>query len=368
MKRFEYGKAVLEDLASQFNLDNLFESLMTPGKHMCVRVNVLKASPEDVMEEMERKGYKPYQPYEYEELVCVPIEGPFKVPKLEKFVIADKQAGESVYVGANLYAPGVLKSEASPGEEVTVLIERTLDPVAVGISRIGKEVPKRGIAVEVTKSVYKAPKFRELEAFERGWIYPQSAPAIASVRALEPEGLVVDLNAAPGGKSFHAYELMKGKGKVVSFEVSKKRAQRMRREMERLGHNVELIVKDSRYADLDFPQLVGKADRVIVDPPCTSIGVIPKLWDVKKDEDMLNAYKYQVQFVKVAHKLLKRGGLMLYSTCTLTKKENEEVIEFAEELGFEVVEKETPWGKTPVKVVPYLHQEPGFFIAVLRKR
>ncbi|UXD21783.1 16S rRNA methyltransferase [Ignicoccus pacificus DSM 13166] len=365
---FWYGKLILEDLGSQFNLDELFESLRTPGRHMCLRVNLLKASPEEVMEELEEKGYKPYQPFkEVPEAVCVRVEGPFEIPRLERFVIADKYAAESVYVGANLYSPGVLKSEAEPGREVSILAERTLEPVAIGISKIGREVPERGIAVEVTLSKYKAPKFRELKAFEEGKVYPQSLPAMVAVRALEPEGLVVDLNAAPGGKSFHAYELLKGKGKVISFEVSKKRANKMRREMRRLGHEIELMVKDSRYADLDFPELVEKADRVIVDPPCTSIGVIPKVWDEKKDEDMLNSFKYQIQFVKVAYKLLKKGGLMLYSTCTLTKKENEEVLDFAQELGFEIVERDTPWGKAPVKVVPYVHQEPGFFISILKK-
>jgi len=366
---FEYGKQILEELKSQFDLEELLKALKTPGKHLCLRVNLLRAAPELVVEELEKKGYKAYQPYrEVPELVCVKVEGPFEVPLAEKVVVADKRAAESVLMGADLYAPGVLEAKGvKPGDEVTVVAERTLEPVGYGVSLAGEELPSRGKAVEVKVSKFKAPKFRELESFKAGLVYPQSAPAAVAVRVLEPQGLVVDMNAAPGGKSFHAYELMDGKGKLVAFDISRKRIEKMKEEMRRLGHSFEVIRVDSRYLDLDFPELVGKVDRVIVDPPCTAIGVIPKVWDVKRDEDMINAYKYQVQFVKVAHKLLKKGGLMLYSTCTLTKTENEKVVEFAESLGFEVVEKETPWGKTPVKVDPTRHGEPGFFIAILRK-
>ncbi len=363
---FWYGKRILEELSSQFPLQSLFDALRSPGKHLCLRVNLLKATPEEVMEELEKMGYEPYQPY-LPELVCVKVEGPFEVPRLDRYVIADKRAAESVLMGADLYAPGVVASEGlEEGKEVAVLAERTLEPVAIGKALVS-EVPKKGKVVEVTLSKYKAPKFRELKAFEEGKVYPQGAPSVIAVKALEPEGLVIDMNAAPGGKSFYAYELMKGRGKLIAFDISKKRIQKMKEEMRRLGHSFQVIRADSRYLDLDFPELVGKADRVIVDPPCTAIGVIPKVWDEKKDEDMINAYKYQIQFVKVAYKLLKEGGLMLYSTCTLTKTENEGVLDFAQELGFEVVEKETPWGRTPIKVNPLEHGEPGLFISILRK-
>ncbi len=366
---FEYGKAILEELSSQFPLNELFKALKTPGKHLCLRVNLLKGSPEEVIEELERKGYKAYQLYkELPELVCVPVEGPFDVPVVEKVVVADKRAAESVLMGSDLYAPGVLEAKGiKPGDEVTVVAERTFEPVGYGVSLVGEVLPERGKAVEMKITKFKAPKFRELDAFKRGLVYPQSAPAVAAVRALEPEGLVVDMNAAPGGKSFHAFELMRGKGKLIAFDISRKRISKMLEEMRRLGHSFDVARADSRYLDLDFPELVGKADRAIVDPPCTAIGVIPKVWDVKRDEDMFNAYKYQIQFIKVAHKILKKGGIMLYSTCTLTKTENERVLEFAEKLGFEIIEKDTPWGKTPVKVDPVRHGEPGFFIALLKK-
>ncbi|ALU11748.1 16S rRNA methyltransferase [Ignicoccus islandicus DSM 13165] len=366
-ERFKYGELIKEDLSSQGNLNEILESLLSPGKHLCVRVNRLKAKPEDVMYEMELKGFKPYQPYkELEELVCVKVEGPFEIPILDSYIIADKRAAESVYIGANLYAPGIISMKnVKEGKEVTILSERTMDPVGIGFAKISEKAP-RGLAVEVTMSVYKAPKFRELEAFKKGGIYPQSAPAVAAVKALQPRGLIVDLNAAPGGKSFHAYEL--SKGKVISVDISRKRLSKMIEEMKRLGHNIEIIREDGRYFDLKHPELLGKVDRVIVDPPCTSIGVVPKLWDEKSDEDLINAYNYQVQFVKVAYRLLKKGGLMLYSTCTITRKENEEVIEFAKRLGFEVLEIETPWGKTPIKVFPHMHKEPGFFISILRKK
>jgi len=366
---FDYGELILRELEEQFPLEKLFEALRSPGRHLCVRVNVLRGTPEAVMKELRERGYEPYVPYEaVPELVCVPVEGPFEIPKADAFVVADKRAAESVLVGADLYAPGVVGGRGlEPGREVTVLAERTLEPVGYGRSLVGERIPSKGKVVDVEISRFRGPKFRELKAFEEGLIYPQSAPSVAAVRALEPEGLVIDMNAAPGGKSFHAFELMRGKGRLMAFDVSRRRIEKMREEMKRLGHSFEVFRADSRYLDLDFPELVGKADRVMVDPPCTSIGVIPKVWDIKRDRDMINAFKYQIQFVKVAHKLLKKGGIMLYSTCTLTKTENEKVVEFAEELGFEILEKEVPWGTTPIKVNPVDHKEPGLFISLLRK-
>ena len=127
-----------------------------------------------------------------------------------------------------------------------------------------------------------------------------------------------------------------------------------------------------------MPTLVGKADRVLVDPPCSALGTRPKLYDETKFEHVLGLAKYQRQFLKVAARLCKPGGVIVYSTCTLTLEENEENVAYAvEELGLEVEEVKWHVGGPAIEVKdcvrgcwrfePDEHGTPGYFIAKLRK-
>ena len=372
LKGLVYDERVLNELRRIYgNPKPLLLSLKHPGRHVCLRVNVLKASPEEVLEEI--GGYVPYR--EMPEVVCARIEGPFKVEMHEKVVVADKYAAESVMLGANLYAPGVIRAKGvKKGDRVTVVVERTFEPVAEGVAMMDEEEMKggRGLAVLTERSLYKAPKTRELKSVKEGKAYEQSAPSAYVAHVVDPkEGeLIVDMNAAPGGKASHVYEISGGKAKVIAVDLSKKRVRKMMENFKRLGHDIEVVRADSRYLDVDYPSLVGKVDAVLIDPPCTALGVIPKLWDVKTGKDIENAVRYQRQFFKPASKLLKRGGRLVYSTCTLTWSENEGMIEYAERYGFELEEIRGPWGRCregTIRVSPHLHMEPGFYIMKFRK-
>ncbi len=373
LKGLEYDEKILSELSKIYgNPKPLLLSLKHPGRHICLRTNVLKASPAEVIEEV--NGYIPYK--EMPEVVCAKIEGPFEVEMHDKIVVADKYAAESVMLGANLYAPGVVNAKnVRKGDKVTIVVEKTYEAVAEGIAMMNGEEMKggRGLAVMVEKSLYKAPKTRELEVVKRGKAYEQSAPSAYVAHVLDPqEGeLIVDMNAAPGGKASHIYELSKGKAKVIAVDISRKRIKKMIENFRRLGHKIEVIRADSRYLDIDFPTLVGKVDAILIDPPCTAIGVIPKLWDVKTWRDLENATRYQKQFFKPASRLLKKGGRLVYSTCTLTWSENEGMIEVAESYGLELEEIKGPWGACKggtIRVSPHLHGEPGFYIMKFRKR
>ncbi len=367
-----YDERVTNELRKIYgNPKPLLLSLKHPGRHVCLRVNLLRASPEEVLSEI--GGYTPYK--EMPEVVCVKIEGPFKVEVLDKVVVADKYAAESVMLGANLYAPGVVKAKGiKRGDRVTIVVENTFEPVAEGVAMMDGEEMKngRGLAVMTERSLYKAPKTRELKSVRTGKAYEQSAPSAYVAHVLEPkEGeLILDMNAAPGGKASHVYEISGGKARVIAVDISKKRIRKMIENFKRLNHNIEVIRADSRYLDVDYPSLRGKVDGILIDPPCTALGVIPKLWDVKTGRDLENAIRYQRQFFKPASRLLKRGGRLVYSTCTLTWGENEGMIEYAEKYGLELVEIKGPWGQCKegtIRVSPHLHMEPGFYIMKFRK-
>ena len=140
----------------------------------------------------------------------------------------------------------------------------------------------------------------------------------------------------------------------------------------------DILLHDSRYLDVDFTKLVGKIDKVLLDPPCSDIGVRPKVLDYKTYRQIVSNYNYQKQFIKVAYKLLKCNGILVYSTCTLTPMENEDIVRYAESIGFEILEIKIPiaskglniypWYDRIVRFYPHIQDTPGFFIALLRKK
>ncbi|MCS7099042.1 MAG: SAM-dependent methyltransferase [Sulfolobales archaeon] len=366
------------------SLELLLESLKYPGSRMYVRVNTMKTEPGALVDRLRERGIEVFRDEELAEAVYFRVEGPFTVSTRDRVVVAVKEAAESVALGANLYAPGVLKCyNVKKGDEVTVVTKSGI-PVAEGVVVRDCHEAKssgRGLVVEVHRSLYRATRIRELPEFAEGLIYPQSLPAMYVARQLElkPGEVVVDLCASPGGKTGHVVELSRGRVAVVAFDRSRSKVDRMREELSRLGHAryVQAWVADSRYVHLDYPWL--RADEVIVDPPCSALGVRPKLEDRKKYEEVLALKKYQLQFLKAASRIVKPGGSIVYSTCTVTLEENEEVVEelLNEEPCLDVNEvrveraSRSAYGKFKdvfTRFHPHVHDTPGYFIAKIARK
>jgi 16S rRNA (cytosine967-C5)-methyltransferase len=174
-------------------------------------------------------------------------------------------------------------------------------------------------------------------------------------------------------------EYSKGGAHVIAFDHSQKRLSELMSNLERLGEErfAEVWQADSRYLHIDFPWI--RADKVVVDPPCTALGVRPKVFDFKSYRDVESASRYQIQFLRSAFRILKPRGILVYSTCTVTTEENEEVIEsFVEEVGcVEVLEIGIKRGARGVlgyrysdaflRFHPHIHNTSGYFIAKLMK-
>lgn len=380
---YDFSLAAVRRLAELYPLrvGGIIASLKTPAKRYFLRVNTLKATPAEVVEELRSRGFEAYVHGVLPDAIYLPVRGPFSVRRLEKIVVAKKEAAESVYQGAHLYAPGVLKAEGvREGERVSIVSPRG-HVVAEGIALMdGEEMVSRrhGLAVEVEVSTFKVPSVRELDVYKRGLVYDQSLPAIAAGHALNPRPgqLIVDMCAAPGGKATHVAQLMRGEGRVVAVDRSEGKVRKIEENAKRLGlSNVEVRVADSRYIDLEMEDLAG-ADAVILDPPCSALGVRPNLYYERDEEEFRALSDYQRQFLKAAAQLLRRGGLLLYSTCTLTLEENElNVLWAARELGLKPKELAPFLGSTGFTEVgprvqrfePDAHDTPGFFISILEK-
>jgi len=364
---------------------DFLEAITKPGSRLYLRVNTLKTSVGEIIDRLRGRGIDVYADEELSEAIYIPIQGPYKVELHDKKVIVDKYATESVYLGSHLYVPGVVKCSSSieKGDEVSIVSENGV-VVGEGIAMLScSEMLKRkkGIAVKTIRSVYRAPPIRELPEYRDGLVYPQSLPAMYVSRVVDPKPgeIIVDMCAAPGGKTSHMVELSRGKAYIFAFDHSRKRIDEMKNTLDRLGYRqlVEIWRADSRYLHIDFPWI--KADKILIDPPCSALGVRPKIYDRKSYSDIISASRYQIQFLTSASRIVKIGGIIVYSTCTVTVEENEDVIErfINENRCFDVIDTNISRGSRGVfgdnrelytRFHPHIHDTTGYFIAKIKRK
>ncbi|MEN3050782.1 MAG: PUA domain-containing protein [Candidatus Methanosuratincola petrocarbonis] len=371
-----YSDDLLELLSEVYGprLPGVLERLSTPPSRYAVRVNTLKGNVDEVVSFFRAIGVDCRAHEQIGEAVMIAVEGPFKVDPSGNSITAKKHAAESVMLGSNLYMPGIMRMQRIKVGE-TVRVE---DPrghlVGAGISKIHSGLRgAKGIAVSTSQSIYRLPPIRETILFSEGKLQEQSLPAILTSRVLDPQPgeIIVDMCAAPGGKAAHIAQLQCEKGRVLAFEHSPRRASRMTEELGRLGIRSVLVERaDSRYLDRDYPTL--RADRVLVDPPCTALGVRPKLYEEATAAEVFSSAAFQKQFLRAAARIVKPLGVIVYSTCTLSIQENEGVVRFAvEELGLELEEPPIRVNvagqgigfKECIRFDPDVSETPGYFIA-----
>jgi len=357
--------------------DRILQSLAQPVRTYYVRCNTHKVSPAELAAALKKKRLDVKQNETVPEAIGINVEGPFDITRVEKSVVVDKKTAESVLQGANVYAPGIVKCGSMRlGDEVTIQSELG-EVMAVGKAEMSATdvlTFKKGLAVNVSKRRFQSPQIRELEEFSRGLLYPQSLAAMVTARVLDPKPgeTVVDMNCAPGGKLTHMSQLMKNRGKIYGFDRNSHKVQVSRQTAATLGcENVILAIHDSRYLHEDLPDL--EADRVLIDPPCSALGLRPKAYDCTTKERINSLASYQMQFVKAASKIVKPGGTIVYSVCTFTLTECEKVAEFGvTKCGLRLVNQNPILGSTGFqkddigslcqRFNPYAH-EIGYFIA-----
>ncbi|MGC8850015.1 MAG: PUA domain-containing protein, partial [Candidatus Bathyarchaeia archaeon] len=329
-----YVLSLLQELYGESWRDAL-SSLGRPSPKYFIRVNTLKASSKAVMESLSSRGVKvnPYPPLE--EALYMDVEGPFNINLLEKRIVVDKFTAESVLQGAHVYAPGIINcSGLRRGDRITILDDRN-GAVANGVAVMSEDEIlqlRKGLAVLVVESPYKVPSFRETPEYLQGWIYPQSMPAMVTSRVLDPKpgDVIADLNCAPGGKTSHICQLTGNRALIYAMDRTARKVEATKETLNRLGcRNVLLFIQDSRYVHLDHPEL--RVDKCLVDPPCSALGVTPKVYDDTECSKVKTLSDYQKQFIKAAASILKPGGSMIYSVCTITPEECEGVVEYAVE-------------------------------------
>ena len=214
-----------------------------------------------------------------------------------------------------------------------------------------------------------------LEAFMKGHIYMQDAAARIAVLAAAPApgNLVIDGCAAPGGKSFAAAIAMGNVGKIIARDISAAKLRRVGEGAKRLGISIiETIVQD---ASVPAAGSDGMADVVLADVPCSGFGVVRKKPEIryKTEQETDGLPAIQERILSALSTYVKPGGTLLYSTCTVLRRENESVVEsflrghsqFGPE-GFAVPGAGQVSGGM-VTLWPHIHGTDGFFICKLRR-
>jgi 16S rRNA (cytosine967-C5)-methyltransferase len=228
-----------------------------------------------------------------------------------------------------------------------------------------------GLIIDAPFDAFASPQW------EQGLFMPQSRAAMAVARALDPQPgeRILDLCAAPGGKTTHLAALIRNEGRITAVERHEGRAKGLARTAERMGAGCVEV----RTADATTPQETGDYDRVLVDPPCSDLGTLAARPDVrwrKHSETPAALAVTQGRILDQAAAALKPGGVLVYSTCTISPAENEQTIaaflERREDFAHDRLPSDLPvWDHPTVpgclQTLPHRHGTDGFFIARLRR-
>ena len=228
-----------------------------------------------------------------------------------------------------------------------------------------------GLIVDAPFDAFASPQW------EQGLFMPQSRAAMAVARALDPQPgeRILDLCAAPGGKTTHLAALIRNEGRITAVERHEGRAKALARTAERMG----VTCVEIRTADATTPQETGGYDRVLVDPPCSDLGTLAARPDVrwrKQADTPKTLAATQARILDGAAAAVRPGGVLVYSTCTISPAENEQAIaaflERREDFAHDRLPSDLPvWDHPTVpgclQTLPHRHGTDGFFIARLRR-
>lgn len=247
-----------------------------------------------------------------------------------------------------------------------------------GIQAASSPLAPDGLVIESGGNIAESPFFAAGELS----IQDESSMLVARIVQPEPGMTVLDCCAAPGGKTVHLAELMNDEGVIHAYDVHEHKTKLIRDQASRLGLRcIRPSVSDARRLAERFP--AASFDRILLDAPCTGLGVIrrkPDLKWAKRESEIAEIAALQRELLQAIHPLLKLGGVLVYSTCTTEPEENKEQIRrfLADTPQFELVPfpkdiLPAGWVREAgesgmLQLLPHHFHSDGFFIARLQKR
>lgn len=234
---------------------------------------------------------------------------------------------------------------------------------------------KDALRVSGYDSLYRLKAFREGRCF----VQDESSMLAASIAGVKEGQLVLDLCSAPGGKALHMADQMHGTGMVIARDLTEDKTDLIEENIERTGlENIRAEVFDAREPD---EEMIGKADVVLADLPCSGLGIMGRKNDIKYNvslDGMKDLAKLQREILENAISYVKPGGVLVYSTCTINPAENQENYQWIRknsELEPEDLRPYLPESlqidtaeEGYIQLLPGVHPCNGFFVGKLRRR
>ncbi|XP_006869950.1 PREDICTED: putative methyltransferase NSUN6 [Chrysochloris asiatica] len=348
--------------------ETLLNRLSHPPSFTTVRVNTHLASVQHVknllLDELQKQfeglSVPILQHPDLPEILLIPVIGPRKnITKRQCEAIVGAQCGNAVLRGAHVYVPGIVSASKfmKTGDVISVYSDikgkckkgaKEFDGPKVfignGISELSRSElfsgrPElKGIGIRMTEPVYLSPSFDKVLP---NYLFLQNLPSAVAAHVLNPQPgeKILDLCAAPGGKTTHIAALMHDQGEVIALDKIANKVEKIKQNASLLGLNsIKAFCFDGTKAlKLEMaedtegkpPFLPESFDRILLDAPCSGMGQRPNMactWTLK---EVTSYQPLQRKLFSVAVQLLKPGGVLVYSTCTITLAENEEQVSWA---------------------------------------
>lgn len=256
----------------------------------------------------------------------------------------------------------------------TNTLKTTQSNAITALSGLGYNCEKSQIFPECFR-IGKTTGVYDTQIFKNGDIYVQDEAAYCAVTAAGPRhGMsILDVCSAPGGKSVSAAILMNNDGEVLSLDINAKKLKLIESNTARLG--IDIIKTGVSDARIYYPKYEGVFDIVIADVPCSGFGVIRKKPEIryKSDKETAPLCAVQAKIIRNVSRYVKPGGTLIYSTCTLLRRENEDIVSaFINENGAFSTEDFTVGSGIAsdngmLTLWPHINGTDGFFIAKLRR-
>ncbi|KAL4699005.1 hypothetical protein H8959_011662 [Pygathrix nigripes] len=348
--------------------ETLLKHLSHPPSFTTVRVNTHLASVQHVknllLDELQKQfnglSLPILQHPDLQDILLIPVIGPRKnIKKQQSEAIVGAQCGNAVLRGAHVYAPGIVSASKfmKAGDVISVYSDikgkckkgaREFDGTKVflgnGISELSRKeifngLPElKGMGIRMTEPVYLSPSFDNVLP---RYLFLQNLPSALVTHVLNPQPgeKILDLCAAPGGKTTHIAALMHDQGEVIALDKIFSKVEKIKQNALLLGLNsIRAFCFDGTKAvKLDMvedtegepPFLPESFDRILLDAPCSGMGQRPNMactWSLK---ELASYQPLQRKLFTAAVQLLKPEGVLVYSTCTITLAENEEQVAWA---------------------------------------
>ncbi|MDO5754714.1 MAG: 16S rRNA (cytosine(967)-C(5))-methyltransferase RsmB [Tissierellia bacterium] len=260
----------------------------------------------------------------------------------------------------------ILESFLQEKEMVIRIINREAIDLLQSKGYILKEIP----SLEEAFILCNPKDIFSTEVFKNGWITVQGASSILTSKILAPKknSLVLDLCAAPGGKTAHLSHIMGNTGHIVANDIHGQKKYRMMDNFRRLHcKNIEITHRDGTIFHKPWED---QFDYVLIDAPCSGLGEAGKKPEIKirrTREDIEELVETQKKLVQQGIRYVKKGGFLVYSTCTILKDENEnirkEIMKDLQAVPIYAFNDDNPF----IKTMPYQEAYTGFFISKFQK-